>query len=170
MPALHATSTYNVEASLNQWIVTKFATITLPLTVNYTFEMLETDKLIATPSFSVTHRKASRDIAFQGHMATEARNIMQISAWVSRRTNGVDNQVWLAQQRAMASMIEALFASPAQIRIQDYLSNPASPSNVDFIARTEVCEFLSLPHDPNPDIERVSANIVYWWHLRTNVT
>lgn len=166
MVALHATSTYNVEATLNQWIITKFATITLPLTVNYTFQMLQADTPLATPSFSVTHVNAVRAIAFQGHMATEARNIMQISAWVSR----VNNPSWVAQLRAMASMIEALFASPAQIRIQDYLSTPASPSNVDFIARTEVCEFLNLPHDPNPDIERRSANIVYWWHLRTNVS
>lgn len=165
MAALHATSTYNVEASLNQWIVTKFATITLPLTVNYTFEMLETDKELVTPSFSVTHQPATRDDVFEGRMAVEARNVMQVTAWVNR-----SNTAWLAQKRAMASMIEALFASPAVIQLSDYLSNPASPTPVTYVVRTEALGFLNLPHDPNLNIERVSANITYWWHLRTNVT
>lgn len=166
MPALHPTTTYNVEATLNQWIITKFATITLPVTLNYTFEMLQADTPLATPSFSIVHRPATRDMAYQGHMAVDARNIMQISGWVSRS----NNRLWLVQQKAMTAMIEALFASPAVIQIQDYLSTPASPTPVTYVVRTFTCDFLSLPHDPNPNIERVSANIVYEWQLRTNVT
>lgn len=166
MAALHPTTTFNIEATITQWVITKFATMTLPLTLNYSFETLQPNTPLVTPSFSITHRPAGRDMAYQGNMAIDARNIMQISGWLSR----TGNPNWLAQQRVMTAMIEALFASPAVVRVQNYLSTPATPSTVDYKVNMAACEFLALPHDPNPDIERVSANIVYEWHLRTNVT
>ncbi len=165
MPALHPTSTFNVEASLTQWLIDKFATITLPLTVNYSIVSIQPDTPLVTPSFSIVHRPMVRESLYEGHMAVDATNLMMISAWVSR----TGNLNWLAQQRAMVSMIDALFASPMVIRLSDYLSAPASPTPVDYVVRTMGADYLNLPHDPNPDIERVSANIAYWWHLRTNV-
>ena len=166
MPALHPTTTYNIEATINQWFATKVATITLPFTLNYATVFLEPDTVATFPSFSVHHRAVNRLDTYEGRMAIEAMNICMISAWVSR----LNNPNWQAHLRAMRAIIEALQASPAVIRVQDYLTTPAAPTNVDYVVRIRNLEFLNLPHDPNPDIERASATLAYDWHLRTNVS
>lgn len=166
MPALHPTTTYNVEATINQWFLTKVATITLPFTLNYATVLLEPNTVATFPSFSLHHRGVNRLPAYQGNMAQDAMNIVMISAWVSR----LNNPNWQAHLRVMRAMIEALAASPAVIRVSDYLTTPASPTPVDYVVRTGELEFLNLPHDENVDVERSSAVLSYDWNLRTNVT
>lgn len=168
MPALHPTTTYNVEATINQWFATKIATITLPtgVTLPYTTVFLEPDTVATFPSFSINHRGVNRLMAYEGHMATDAMNIVMISAWVSR----LNNPAWQAHLRTMRAIIEAVFASPAVIQLSDYLSTPASPTPVTYVVRLSGLDFLNLPHDPNVDVERASATLTYGWQLRTNVS
>lgn len=175
MPALHPTSTFNVEATLTQWLITKFATITTPVTLGYSIITVRPETGIQPPCFSVFHAGTSLDANYEGGvMGTESgvdsQGLMQVSYWLSRKPAGVFNPNWLAHLRAAKAMISEVFASPKVIRLSDYLSTPASPTPVTYVVRTMNCEFMTIPADPNADIERVTANIPYSWQLRTNVT
>lgn len=175
MPALHPTTTFNVEATLSQWFITKAATITLPLTVNYSIVTVMPENGIQPPCFSIFHRTVLRSDEFQGRVSdgvsstVAAANIMQLSWWITRKPNGVFDPNWLARLNAGKAIMEAVFASPGVIRLSDYLSTPASPAAVNYVVRTRALEFFDPGRDPNADIERVSANIPYSWELRTNV-
>ena len=173
MTTLHATSTYNVEASLNAWFKAKANGVTIPLlTAPYTFEFNFTGKPIAPPCFSTNHAQISRANAYQGRGlgATEhgvsASNLMDISAWVLK----ADGNSWQARLRQMAGIVEAVFASPASIQLTDY-TTPGTPAAVTYKVNLMEYTAISTAEDnANPGIWRFRAQIRYEWTLRTNVS
>lgn len=171
MPALHATSTYNVEATLNNWLKTQINTLTVSLlTAPYTFVFTYPDVALAPPCFSTTHRAINRVGAYQGRVlgggesGVSASNLMDISAWVKRESN------WQARMRQMMSMIEAVFAGPGVIRLTDY-TTPGTPTTANYKINLGNLEAISMDADTdNPGIMRSRAQIRYEWTLRTTIT
>ena len=171
MTTLHDSSPSNVQATLNQWFITEAAKITKPSWLpSYTVTNTIPEDGIATPSFSVIHLPAAQRSIYQGNQAEEgvtarqALAILDISIWVSR-----SNINWLAQKHTMESMIALVVGLQASgaVRVQDYLSDPASPVNVAY--RITLGDLATVPTspDPNPDIERSRNLIDYSWTIRS---
>lgn len=171
MPNLHATSTFNVEATMNTWIKTQINTITVSLlTSPYTFIFTYPDIPITPPCFSVTHRQINRRSEYEGRVlsASEsgvtAANLMDISAWVKRESN------WQARMRQMQAMIEDVFAGTATVRVVDY-TTPGTPATANYKINLGNLEAISMDVDTeNPGIMRSRAQIRYEWTLRTTVS
>lgn len=169
MPALHPTNVWNVQTTLNQWLVSKAATITLPITINYTWEFLWPEKPIAPPVISVFHADIGRDQAWLGSNAggeigVDAASLADISIWIARNPN------WGKQMSLLRSVLEAIFANSATIPIKDYRASTSAPSDTAYVLKTRSYEMGEVMQDSvNPDLMRTRSLLRYEWALRTNV-
>jgi hypothetical protein len=172
MTSVHATTTYNVEASINAYFRTAFSSLSrpsfLPTPIPVTENMPEVTASL--PSFSfVTIPAGALDI-YQGRNVDNSTRgirelgILDLSMWVSRKTIN-----YMAQLRFMQGMItDAYIASKGGIVINDYTSTPASPSATSY--RVTLCDldFVVVTDDPNPDILRRRALVKYQWDARSS--
>ena len=176
MTSIHATASVNVKATLAAWMQTNLALVDRPANLDaYTVEMNIPQEGIATPSYSITHIDAGRMSRYQGNAASAtlkgyyALGILDVSAWVSRvQVN------WQAQLRWMVSAAERVVIGQEHgaIEIQDYITDPSSPTDTEF--RITLLDMaipqLVIPNEtfnPNPNIERVRMVINYQWIIRS---
>lgn len=175
MTTVHATNSFNVEASINDAYKTALLAITLPSflpSVSVVFNWPEIEANL--PCFSIVHFTGSSSDRYQGRVDTNTTSVMyntgilEISAWVSRdqKVNGQD--VWAAQIAFMKSMIEAVHTRTSVIRLSDYTSNPASPSTVNYKINISDLNEVQVAEDVNPSIRRKRFLINYNWHHRAN--
>jgi hypothetical protein len=173
MTTIHATSTWNVEASLNAYFKTAFTNFTRPAAFNLTalprFVENTPEVTANLPAFSFFHIPVGGMDIYQGRQAEAGTSVLlmlgllDISAWVSR-----SNTSWNAQLRGMHSMIESAYLdSKAGIRIKDYQTNPTNPQNVAYRIVLRDLDETAVSVDPNPDIERRRFLVKYQWHLRS---
>jgi len=168
MTTLHATSPFNVEASLNSWFQTQINAITKPSwlpTLAIIYNLPEAG--IITPGISVFHIPISVRALWQGARVGggkggRAAALMDVSCWVSRG----DSPHWNAQLMTLGSMVEGIFAGGHSLQLSNYLTDPANPVAVAFKVDVSTLEYASTMHDPNPDIERVRYLVRYDWTLR----
>lgn len=172
MTAIHVTSTYNVEATLNNYFKTALQAFTLPswLTQPVSVVMNTPEVIASLPAFSLTNISVGAMDIYQGRNAepnTRAMTelgILEISAWVTRKTN----PQWNAQLRTMCSMIESAYLdSKGGVILKDYQSNPSSPSNVAYRVVLNDLDIVVVSADSNPDIERRRYLIKYQWTVRS---
>ena len=176
MTDIHVTASINVEASLNAWMQTQLALVTKPsFLASYNVVMIEPQVALAPPAFSFTHLPAGTLSRYQGNAASDtlkgyfALGIFDVSAWVTRESIN-----WRAQLRWMVAAVERVVIGQAHgaVEIQDYLTDPNSPTDSNFrvtlgsISKPQ----LVIPNetfDPNPNIERVRMLIDYQWIQRS---
>lgn len=173
MTTLHATTNYNVEASINQAFATALGAITLPSFLSTPAIVYDWPDITgSTPCFSIVHMPSTLSDRYQGRTdgsntgVTAASGMMEISAWVNREQKYNNQDVWMPRLRFMGSMIESAYAGLSVILIKDYTSTPASPSSTVYKVNMNNLNFVQVAADPNPAIERRRALITYFWNLR----
>lgn len=167
---LHATNIFNVEASLNSWLRSQIATITLPsylTTIPVITHWPEIEDNL--PCISIAHLPGYRRGNYQRGAVKDvlARGQMDVSMWVSRSQLVSGQEVWLARLRYMEGMIEQIHAGAVAVDVKDYLTTPASPTETDYRIVLGDLSMVQVGVDPNPDIERRRALINYRWFLRS---
>lgn len=174
MTTLHATSTYNVEPSINAALASALAAISLPAWLTFGQSMVVYDWPEITenlPCFSIVHFTNNASDRYQGRgdgtgaIAVTTTGMLEISAWVSRDQKYNNQDVWMARLRYMESMITKAVISNAIIRLSDY-TTPGSPTTINYKANLSVPEFVQTADDPNPAIRRRRATVSYWWDVR----
>lgn len=175
MTTLHATSTYNVEPSINAALASALTAISLPawLTFGQSTVVYDWPEITENlPCFSIVHFTDNLSDLYQGRNdsagATTVRDtgMLEVSAWVSRDQRYNNQDVWTARLRFMAAMISKAVNSNAIILIRDYATSPTTPALTGYKVNMNVPEFVQTADDPNPAIRRRRALVSYWWDLR----
>lgn len=172
MTSVHATNTYNVEATINKYFKDAFTAMSRPSflpTLPYFAE--NTPEVKANfPAFGFVHLPSGSLDIYQGRNVTEStrgvRNlgILDLSAWVIRTASG-----WNAQLRFMQAMIETAYIdSRGGIVIKDYTTTPASPSATSYRVTFNDLDVVIVSPDANPDVERRRILIKYQWDMRSS--
>lgn len=172
MTTVHATSTYNVEASISAYFKAAFTAMSRPSflpTLPYFAE--NTPEVKANfPAFSFVHLPAGSMDVYQGRNAEPNTNamrglgILDLSVWVIRTAAN-----WSAQLRFMQSMIETAYLdSGGGIIIRDYTTTPASPSATNYRAVLNDLDIVVVSPDANPDVERRRCLVKYMWNMRSS--
>jgi len=173
MTTLHATTHFNVEASINAALQTALNAISVPAFMTTPAVVFNWPEIAeSTPCFSIAHFTDNQSDAYQGRNdaagVTTVRDsgMLEISAWVSRdqKYNGLD--VWQARLSFMAGMISKAVNSQPVILIRDYVTSQTSPALTGYKVNMQACEFVEVAKDPNPAIQRRRALVRYWWDIR----
>ena len=178
MAALHPTTVFNVEASVNQWFETRAASITLPFGFTYQRLYIWPDTPISSyvPCITLTHAPINRRHTYMGMQAGsgelggQASNLVDISVWVARKYNSMANPNWTVHLRSLRAVVEEIFNGPVGIVIKDYRTTPASPSDTIYRVTTGDLAGGEIVPDANPDIFHVRYTLRYDWTQRTNIT
>lgn len=172
MTAIHVTSTYNVEATLNAYFKAALQAFTVPewLTQPLPVVMNTPEVTASLPAFSLSNISVGAMDMFQGRnaeantRAMTSLGILEISAWVTRK-----NTSWVAQLRTMCSMIVGAYLdSKGGVILKDYQSNNANPSSVAYRIVLNDLDVVVVSNDPNPDIERRRYLVKYQWTVRSS--
>jgi len=163
MTALHPTATFNVEATLNQWLQDGLAALTRPSWLPaYTLIFNEPESALNPPAFGVVHRPAGHDSVWMGNNpGVLAAGQLEIMLVVARGPNAS------AQIKAMQSMVENVAAGETSLPIQDYLTAPSSPTPTAYQVTLDGLEVLNTPPSPNLDLMLRRLTLRYTWVLRS---
>ena len=171
MTVVHATNTYNVEASINTYFKAAFTAMTRPTFLPTPIPTAEnTPEVTASlPTFSFVHLPAGSLDIFQGRHATETLTamrdlgILDLSVWVSRK-----NVNFMAQLRFMQAMIETAYLdSKSGVIIKDYATSATNPQATSFRVTFNDLDIVVVADDPNPDILRRRCLVKYQWEMRS---
>lgn len=164
MTVLHETSTFNVVATLNQWVIDELAAITLPAWLaDFDVVIGMPEASLPTPCLSLHHLPVSQTAGWESRAPSSlAVALLEINAWVSRSSIS-----WLAQLDTLQSMIGQIVAKTNTLAIQDYLSVPGTPVLTPYKIEIDTLEVRDTAPDPNPDIARRRMTIRYQWHVRS---
>lgn len=174
MTTLHATNAENVEATLNNFIVTQLAAITVPAYLSgYQTVADWPESVMPTPCFSFAHFPVMSQYRYQGNVisATESgmdtHQLLEISAWFNRDFLYNGQIVWSAALRYMQSMVQQVVIKNPVMVIQDY-STPSSPTATAYVVRFrgDLDTRDTMP-DENPAIKRRRMICHYWWTQRS---
>lgn len=165
---MHASNTFNVEASLNKWLYDTLTAMTKPAWLPaWTFvQNSPDDSELPTPAVSVHHLPISVRALYQGDNGGEGERVvaaaalLEVNVWVSRSA-----QNWVAQKRTLTAMVQDAFAGAATVIINDYYADAGNPASYRVVLRE--LETQQTGQDPNPAIDRVRMLIRYDWTLRT---
>ena len=170
---MHATSSFNVEASINQALVTALNAISPPAWLPQPAIVMDWPEIAdSMPCFSIVHMPATFSDVYQGrndaagNSTTHAAGMMEVSAWVSRDQKYGSQDVWMPRLRFMASMIETVYTALAIIAIKDYTVSLTAPTSTGFRVAMRNMTFVQTAADPNPAVERRRATITYMWDRR----
>jgi hypothetical protein len=163
MPTLHPTATFNVEATLNQWLQDGIAALTRPSWLPaYTLVFNEPESPLTPPAFGIVHHPAGFDSVWMGNNpGVLAAGQLEITLVVARGPNAT------AQLKAMQSMIENVAAGETALTIQDFLTAPSSPTPTSYQIALDGLEILNSPSLPNLDLMQRRLTIRYTWVLRS---
>lgn len=172
MTNVHATSTYNVEASINKYFKDALTALTRPAALFTAMPALVEnmpEAVASLPAFSFEHLPAGSLDIYQGRnaeantRAARELGILDLSAWVSRK-----NGQFVGQLRFMQAMIvTAYLDSRGGVVIKDYASNVSNPSAVAFRVTFVDLDVVSVSDDPNPDVRRRRCLVKYQWDMRS---
>lgn len=168
MPFTFTTGEYNVQGSLNKFILNNLGS-SLPtwmtsLTLNFDYPNIP----LTFPSFSVTYFPTREIQRFEGDRAEGSnkgvtkKGIVEINGWIDS-TSSQDYQMRLRQ---MKDMIEKLFRQNPAISILDIYSSTSNPQATGYILRITDINELQVNQDPNPAVKRVRMQIGFIWTER----
>lgn len=162
MPVLHATSTFNVQATLNKWLTDGLAAVTRPAWLNsYTLVINQPEALVTFPAFSVAHLPARAESAGQGkNPGLRAAGAMEITAWARRQPDAH------AQLNTMVSMVESLAAASTRVTLLDYQIAPAAPTTTAYQIDISGVETGAVTPHANPDVLFRRVVVHYTWVIR----
>jgi len=167
---LHPTNTFNVEASLNEWIKRGLNDIERPAWLAELHIITHHEDIPALlPCISVTHLPMYRGGKYErgGQSAHLARAILDVSCWVSRSQTYAGQNVWQARLRWMQSMVEQVFGAEQTVVIQDFDTSLQARQDTAFRVFFADANVVQTGVDPNPDIERRRILINYRWFSRS---
>lgn len=172
MTTLHATTHFNVEASINAALQTALNAISVPAFMTTPAVVFNWPEIAeSTPCFSIAHFTDNQSDLYQGRNdaagVTTVRDsgMLEVSAWVSR-DKPIYGKDWAAQLSFMAGMISKAVNSQPVILIRDYVTSQTSPALTGYKVNIKIPEFVQTADDPNPAIRRRRALVSYWWDLR----
>lgn len=128
--SLHTTSTFNVRASFNKWLMGALANMSLPQSVTYSFTNLWPTTAPTVPTISVTHADIAREpgvlgrVVGQGEIGVDASALAQVDIWVSRTSGN-----WQLQMDILKSALEAVCAGYNSVSVKNYINTPTTPTN-----------------------------------------
>lgn len=173
MIQLSSVNTFNVQATMNQWMGAHLALFALPawLTSAQPAIVLGADDITASiPCFALFHLPVTLDHAYQGGhvgggmLGADETGLMEVSCYTS--ANDPQGQ---ALQRLMRDWVKALVVADRVVSILDFqgdLYNPvASGYKIDISDLTEV----ETQADPNPDVQRARMLISYSYTFRASI-
>lgn len=171
MTSLEPTSSFNVEASLNDWLAAALASYTRPSwlatmpSIRYDWD----DLALSAPCFSLFHLPVGLDTnAYQGRQVgggkrgAPALGILDLSCWVTKTAN----PNWMAQLRTMRDMAQHAVLAKTVVIVRDYAA-PALPVNTAY--KVDIGDFSpgALEADSrNPAVWRARCLIEYRWTYR----
>ncbi len=163
MTTLHATSTFNVEATLNQWLQDGLAALTRPAWLPaYTLVFNEPESTLSPPAFGIVHHPAGHDSVWMGNNpGVLAAGEIEITIIVARGPNAN------AQLKAMQSMVENVAAGETAMTIQDYLTAPSSPTPTTYQVTLGDLEIRESSPALNLDLLQRRLTLRYSWVLRS---
>jgi hypothetical protein len=172
MPALSGATRFNVEATLNAWLITTVTAITrsahLPTLPAF---VTNWDQVAASmPCFAVTHTPAGMLNDLQGRVVgggqagRKALGLMEVSCYTTR--NGNPN--WNAQLRSMQDLVETAATSTGTVVIYDYQTSASSPTATTYKVNIDDVTETPTESDPNPAIQRRRILIAYSFYFRAN--
>lgn len=167
----HKFGTYNVEGTLNNWVMvhlTGAGTPTWMPSARVVFDYPE-QPLISGYSghaFSVTHLGSTVIGTYEGNntVGGSAGQMMQgtleVDCWISRQHAGA---AWPARLRQMGDMVSYLFTSGSQVEINNLYTGTAAPSGAGGLINIRRGDEVEVAPDPNPDIVRRRYLARYRW-------
>lgn len=168
MPFSHVTGAYNVEATLRNWLFAQITANRPPLIASVNVQWDYPEKPAVPPCWSIVFLGVTPGQEWQGsHTSSTERGRMQhglleVSAWVSRRTVG-----WRGQLAQMVDAVTKAVISVQQyggaVIVKDFYTDVNTPAPVAYRIVIEGAEVRTPPTDPNPDIERRRVLISYFW-------
>lgn len=161
------TSRFNVEATLNSWLLTTVNDYDKPTwmgDISFVFDMPDTE--LPTPAISLHHIPIDTEPRWQGNNVGtgngyRASAFMEINLWVSKT-----NPNWMAQLRTMQSMVEHAAINKVVVMVRDYYSNPVSPTLMGYKVNIGALTGRETQPDKNPNIERRRLLLLYDWIIR----
>ena len=178
---LHAASSFNVHASLNDWLNTQINAHTFPAWLTFPgsrvlFTVPETTATM--PCYTVHHIPVMDTPRFQGNRAddsnfgTWAIALMDVSCWAPKYT---ETDQLEAQQghytmvlAYMASLVQELVAKNTNTLIKQYSADVDNPTNTSYKVNFGGIEGQTVLPDINPNVERIRIVISYRWILRSS--
>lgn len=173
MTTIMTSTSFNVEASLNEWLRAALTAFTRPswLSVMPGIVQDAPQTTAAMPCFSFLHIPvATLTNSYQGRnvggglKGGKSIGMMDVSCWVSRSKS----PHYAAQLRTMADMVQSAAMSQTAVVVMDYASSQTAPSSAGYkVDIGDITETQTQP-DPNPDVERVRILIDYSFTFRAN--
>lgn len=170
--AIHASNSYNAEASINAWFRAAVNAYSWPAQFSAApgVAIDEPDEVPDLPRFSLHHIPINRPARYQSSTATDAHkvtlaaNYLEINIWVNR-----DEQHWRYQREQMRAFVEDLCIQTPVVNIQDY-SDPDNPSSTAHYVTFGALDPQDTAPDPNEAIRRVRLLRRYDWYLYAAVS
>ncbi len=166
MTPIQATSYFNVEATLNDWLATELAAVTRPTWLATMPGLYYDGQPIAEPDvpcFSLFHLPVDAQLsALQGRYTTPTLGIVDISAWVTQNAPN-----YMAQLRTMRDMVTTVLARKTALVVKDFATSLSAPAptayKIDFETLTGSAP---APDTANPALWRARMLLEYRWHYR----
>lgn len=171
MTALKQATSFNVEASLNEWMRAALAAFSLPAwittlpTIVYDFPQVSA----AIPCFSFVHLPVDIDSNFQGKnvgggdKGGRATGIMDVSCWVSR--SKAPNS-WYPILMILRDFVLSTAEATSTVVISDYQTSLSAPAATVYKINIDHAAVVEVVHDPNLDVERKRILIDYSYVYR----
>lgn len=172
MTALKQAISFNVEASLNEWMRAALTAFTLPSWIAslppivYDFPQVSA----SIPCFSISHLPVDIDSNFQGKnigggdKGGRATGILDISCWVSRSKAPSS---WYPILMTLRDFALSTAQNTNVVIIQDYQASLTAPAATVYKINIDHASVVEVVHDPNPDVERKRILIDYSYFYRS---
>ncbi len=171
MTTLTASTSFNIEATLNAWLASGLSAFTLPAwlptlpTIIYDWSQIT----LNLPCFALQHIPVSNTDLWQGRVVgnnekgQQASAILEVSCFVSK-----SNTSWVAQLRTMTDLVKSHATSTPQVTVLDYAANLAAPAATTYGIKIRDIADVPLDQDPNPGVARRRLLLDYTYVYRTN--
>lgn len=173
MTTITTSTSYNVEASLNEWLRAALTAFTRPswLTSMPAIVYDAPQETAVMPCFSFMHIPvAILTNAYQGRNVGDglkggkSMGMMDVSCWVSRSKS----PHYAAQLRTMADMVQSAVIADTAVVVMDYATSQTAPSSAGYKVDLGDITVTPTQPDPNPDVERIRILIDYSYVFRSN--
>lgn len=172
MTTITTSTSFNVEASLNEWLRAALTAFTRPswLTTMPGIVYDAPQTTASMPCFSFLHIPVATLDAYEGRnvgdgmKGAKSMGMMDVSCWVSRSKS----VSYAAQLRTMADMVQSAAVAKTAVVVMDYATSLTAPSSAGY--KVDIGDITVTPTqpDPNTDVERIRILIDYSYVFRAN--
>jgi hypothetical protein len=167
---------YNVQASFNNWFVTRVTANGTPAwmpSARVVFDYGTEKPLFSGYSghaFSVTHFESNVMEPYQGRnvdngsLGHTRRGMVEIDVWINKNVAG---SLSVARMRQACDMVSRLLTSARSVPISDFYSSTANPPSLSASIRLHEFSMTNPIPDVNPDVIRTRFVIPYTWVYRS---